>query len=121
MTAVKTVVTAADSQRENLMKKSCIAIVFALMLPASQGWAEPSDSKAERREMLRGKMQEKIKEMDTNNDGSISKAEFMAKAEARFAKMDKNGDGNITQDERAQMRDKRKERKGGSGLGEPLP
>ena len=36
---------------------------------------------------------------DTNGDGSISRAEFTAQAEARFARMDKNGDGFITADE----------------------
>ncbi|MEO9131960.1 MAG: hypothetical protein ABI240_12200, partial [Sphingomonas sp.] len=36
---------------------------------------------------------------DTNGDGNISRAEFMAQAEARFARMDKNGDGFITADE----------------------
>ena len=36
---------------------------------------------------------------DTNGDGTISRAEFTAQAEARFARMDKNGDGFITADE----------------------
>lgn len=39
------------------------------------------------------------KSMDTNEDGIISKDEYMAKAEARFIKKDKNGDGQLTKDE----------------------
>ncbi|GAA0330069.1 EF-hand domain-containing protein [Sphingomonas oligophenolica] len=40
---------------------------------------------------------------DTNGDGMISRAEFMAQADARFARMDKNGDGVITADEMGRM------------------
>jgi Ca2+-binding EF-hand superfamily protein len=40
---------------------------------------------------------------DTNGDGMISRAEFMAQADARFARMDKNGDGVITADEMGGM------------------
>ena len=36
---------------------------------------------------------------DTNGDGTISRAEYVAQSEARFARMDKNGDGFITADE----------------------
>ena len=40
---------------------------------------------------------------DTNGDGTISRAEFMAQADARFARMDKNGDGQIASDEMGRM------------------
>ena len=40
---------------------------------------------------------------DTDGDGMISRAEFMAQADARFARMDKNGDGVITADEMGGM------------------
>lgn len=43
---------------------------------------------------------EMMKAMDTNGDGAISKAEFVAGAEQRFAKMDKNGDGVLTKEDR---------------------
>ena len=35
----------------------------------------------------------KMKKMDTNEDGSVSKDEFMAYMEKKFARKDKNGDG----------------------------
>jgi hypothetical protein len=37
--------------------------------------------------------------MDANQDGKVSKAEFLAPAEAMFAKLDKNHDGVATLDE----------------------
>ena len=44
---------------------------------------------------------------DTNGDGSISRAEFIAQSDQRFARLDKNGDGKLTADELA----------GGRGMG----
>ncbi|HEY8964503.1 MAG TPA: hypothetical protein VIN59_08600 [Alphaproteobacteria bacterium] len=68
---------------------------------------------------------------DTNGDGILSKAEFMAAQEKRFAEIDKDGDGNITKEEhkahreskKAEWQAKRKEMKDhrgdGEGPGEP--
>lgn len=39
---------------------------------------------------------------DSDGDGRISKAEFIARADARFAKLDKNGDGQLSPDEMPQ-------------------
>lgn len=36
---------------------------------------------------------------DTDNDGAISRAEFMAQSDKRFARLDANGDGEISGDE----------------------
>jgi len=38
---------------------------------------------------------------DGDGDGRVSKAEYIARADARFAKMDKNSDGKVSADERA--------------------
>jgi hypothetical protein len=54
---------------------------------------------------------------DTDGDGMLSKAEFMAVQEKRFAEMDGNSDGKISPEERkghhdkmrAEFREKRKE------------
>jgi Ca2+-binding EF-hand superfamily protein len=49
---------------------------------------------------------QELKKRDTNNDGSISKEEFLAgakdpaRAEKLFAKLDRNGDGVINKDDR---------------------
>lgn len=41
----------------------------------------------------------KAVKMDVDNDGAVSKAEFMSAQEERFAKMDTNSDLKITEDE----------------------
>ena len=46
----------------------------------------------------------KMKKMDINDDGSVSKEEFMSHAEKKFAKKDKNGDGVLTEDEMKRMK-----------------
>jgi hypothetical protein len=53
-------------------------------------------------QMMMQKHQEHMKQMDTDGDGAVSKAEFLAGAEARFAKMDKNGDGKLDSSDRPQ-------------------
>ena len=45
---------------------------------------------------------------DTNGDGSISEAEFLAHAKAKFAAKDTNGDGSISKDEAKAARDKKR-------------
>jgi Ca2+-binding EF-hand superfamily protein len=43
--------------------------------------------------------QRMIKRLDTNGDGVVSQAEYLAAAQKRFARLDKNGDGFIDADE----------------------
>lgn len=45
------------------------------------------------------KGEHKLKKMDTDKDGKISKAEFDKKHEDKFTKMDKNSDGFLSQEE----------------------
>ena len=56
----------------------------------------------------------KMKKMDTDGDGSVSKDEFMAYMEKKFAKKDKNGDGVLSADEMKRMK---KHRDGKCGEG----
>jgi len=56
----------------------------------------------------KGKMMQKV---DTNNDGMISKAEFMAKHEEKFMKMDVNSDGMISAEEHKAAKNKWKEKR----------
>jgi hypothetical protein len=55
----------------------------------------------------KGKMMERV---DTDGDGQISKAEFMAKHEEQFSKVDVNGDGMLSKDEMKAARSERKEK-----------
>lgn len=77
------------------MRKQLLFTTLALTLIAAPAMAQG------------GKMFEKH---DTDGDGAISKAEFMAVAEARFATMDGDGNGAISQDEAAAARAKMKEK-----------
>lgn len=57
--------------------------------------------------VMQGQFEGKIiKEMDTNGDGEIARAEFDAFHANRFKEMDTNGDGKITPDEIKAERDK---------------
>jgi hypothetical protein len=61
-------------------------------------------------------MEARIKAMDTNGDGTIDKAEYLAHAEAQFKRVDANGDGRITQDELQKLRDGRRGALDGDGM-----
>lgn len=73
------------------------------------------DKILERAEKFKGKMKKHMKEIDTNNDGKISKSEFLAHKGKRFDKMDSNNDGYLSKEEakagRKAMKAKRHERK----------
>ena len=60
----------------------------------------PGGMRGPGRGMMMGKM------ADANNDGVITKAEFMANAMKRFNDMDANKDGKVTQEERQAARQK---------------
>ncbi len=83
-----------------------ILSLTALLCASSLTWAEGSDGEQmpppHDKASMQQHMQKRLKEVDTNGDGNISKAEFMAQSEKRFAKMDTNGDGQISPEERKQ-------------------
>lgn len=80
-----------------ISKISMAVAVAALVLTAAPSWAEEAaGGRAGRGGHNPGQM---MQQMDTDGDGSVSKAEFLAGAEARFTKMDKNGDGVLTKDD----------------------
>lgn len=49
-----------------------------------------------------------IERMDTDGDGTVTRADALAFASDRFARMDANGDGQITKDERRAARQARR-------------
>jgi Ca2+-binding EF-hand superfamily protein len=80
------------------MKKSIVIMLSLAAITASSAYADET-SKGQR-----------LKAIDTDGNGAISKSEFMAhankEAEERFNKMDTNGDGQLSKDELAAVRDK---------------
>ena len=83
------------------MKKILVAaLVFGLFMPLLSGGAQDKKGKSP---------EEQFKLLDTNNDGKLSKEEYVArfkddaekksKAEMRFSRIDKNGDGFLSLEE----------------------
>jgi hypothetical protein len=96
-----------------------VLFIFSLFINALvfATWAYPSFAQdSGRGAALRNLMEARIKAMDTNGDGTIDKAEYLAHAEAQFKRVDANGDGRITQDELQKLRDGRRGALDGDGM-----
>lgn len=95
-----------------MVKKILVLSAAALMLQAIPALAEEGPGKGDRG----AKMFEKL---DTDKNGTISEAEFIAKSKERFAAMDANSDGAVTPEEakaaHEKMREKWKEHKAKHG------
>ena len=53
-----------------------------------------------------GKKDRMFEKLDADDDGNITKAEFLSEAEEKFAKIDADGDGTVTKAEADEMRKK---------------
>ncbi len=107
------------------MKKLLTMTVLSMALISTAALADHHGGKHK----MGGKKGKMIEHMfnknDTDGDGAISKAEFMAEAEERFVKMDGDGDGKITKAEaeafgeqmRQKWKEKREMKKEGFGQG----
>jgi hypothetical protein len=62
-----------------------------------------------------------IEKLDTDKNGAVSKAEFLAFHEARFAEIDTNSDGTISKEESDAKRAEWKEKRKGMHKGEAPP
>jgi EF-hand domain pair len=87
------------------MFKALTIMTFSAILLATPAMAAGDGSQV--RERLQagkgehgGKGAQMLMKLDTDGDGAVSKAEFMAGTEARFTKMDRNGDGKISKEDR---------------------
>ena len=90
----------------NIINFAAITTLFFLCNAALH-----ADEAKEKWKMKDGGMKEHFKEMDTNKDGAVSKAEFDIAHDKHFADMDNNGDGKLTHDEmRAGHKESRKKR-----------
>ncbi|RBP53285.1 hypothetical protein [Arenicella xantha] len=103
--------------------KSLISLLAAFSLTATgiaiaQSEDSPSDRRGHHKESHdRGGKDKKheymLKRIDTNQDGQVDRAEYMASAEERFASMDLNSDGYVTPEEHREagkiMREKHRE------------
>ncbi len=86
------------------MNKIMICTVLAgLLVGMAVNAQRPSP---QMQDAMRAKMQDKVRETDTDGDGAISHAEFMGQAETRFKTADLNADGKITPNEFEELRQK---------------
>ncbi|MDP5278340.1 EF-hand domain-containing protein [Sphingomonas sp. DG1-23] len=69
------------------MKKTLAAALLGATLVAGSAVAAPQD-------------RDPLARADADNDGTVTKAEFLADVDARFAKLDANKDGKISKEER---------------------
>lgn len=100
------------------MNKLLVVAMATMVLSTSSAFAQMGEGE---HGVRGGNSEKRIEHMfeknDTDHDGVISKAEFLASAEERFAKMDADGDGKITKEEASahhqKMHDKMKEHKAG--------
>ncbi len=85
------------------MKKTylTLAAVSALVISQALPALAEGDMKGDMGEKHRMHMQEKFAKIDTDGNGSISKAEHADFAAKRFAEADANSDGELTKDEMA--------------------
>jgi len=75
------------------------AYVCALLLAVSVFAQDPQDPQKQRGSRQRGPGGEnRMKRMDTNNDGAISREEWKGKQDI-FDRIDKNSDGSLTREE----------------------
>ncbi len=80
--------------RLRLIQASAVALATCLL--AGTSFAGHHEGGGEGKHHHHGKHFDK---RDSDGDGSVSKAEWMAAAEARFDRMDADGDGVITREE----------------------
>ncbi len=94
-------------KKTHLIYSAVIALMIGGIVPAM------ADSHGGGKGKHKGAMFEKL---DTDKDGFVTKAEFMAHAEERFSKIDADGNGRFTKEEAAakykEMKEKRKEKRG---------
>ncbi len=97
-------------------------LIYSGILALSMAVGFASTSEARHHGKHGGKFLERV---DTDGDGSVSRAEFDAHHDKKFTRMDKDGNGTITKEEidahRDEMRAKRKEKREGKGKPESKP
>lgn len=108
-----------------LLATAAAAVMFAFGAPGAQAQNDPAAGmpsaeapagghEGGRPDMPKHKMEHKMggkmfEESDTDGDGKISKAEWVASAEKRFGEIDADGDGAVTKEEMKAHHEKMKE------------
>lgn len=85
-----------------------LAPMLALALTAGAASSVQAAPDGDRKAKMEQRAAARMAQIDTNNDGNISREEAMAQAMKRFDRMDLNGDGQITPQERQEAKAKLK-------------
>ncbi len=95
--------------RSNNVKKQFVVVIMASLFAFKANAQSPEHKKRSDR---RPTFEQLIKDMDTNEDGKLSKKEVKGPLKEHFAKIDSNEDGFITEKEFENApKPKRKDRK----------
>ncbi|MDY6956029.1 MAG: hypothetical protein SVO96_04010 [Pseudomonadota bacterium] len=97
-----------------MSRLATMVLITLLASLSSAAWAQPGERGS-------GMMQRMLQMADTDQDGRISKAEFMAMHDKRFSMMDANSDGFIDQTEREQAQQHMRNMMGGFRKSIPTP
>ena len=84
------------------MKIAAFTIALAMTLSAGVHTANAQNAQNDAMTQINQMVQYRIQQVDTNNDGMISKAEMQAKNNQMFNQTDANNDGMLTQQEMVQ-------------------
>ncbi|MEX2496641.1 MAG: hypothetical protein WD448_11155 [Woeseia sp.] len=92
------------------MCKLCTATFAAILVTAAASMLMAQEREPRMEMMQKGGMQ-MMKKMDADENGEISKGEFVQAHEEMFASMDKNGDGKLDQEEQTAMMERMRRHK----------
>ena len=81
------------------MRKVLMFSVLAVLFIGGATFASADCGACDKKADSKSRYCKMFDKKDTNSDGFISKAEFVAHAEKKFAKMDSDGNGSLTKKE----------------------
>ena len=92
------------------MRKALMFSVLAVLFIGGATFAAADCGACDKKGDCKSRYCKMFEKKDSNSDGVISKAEFVAHAEKKFAKMDADGNGSLTKEEAKNYRAAKKEK-----------
>ena len=92
------------------MRKALMFAAFVVLFIGGATFAAADCGACDKKADSKSRYCKMFDKKDSNSDGVISKAEFVAHAEKKFAKMDADGNGSLTKEEVKSYRAAKKEK-----------